>query len=67
MAKAFKIGIGDLTAEFFTHALVFGDALKAAGTVAARHLQTLPNGFYDLAVCIFFDFHGMFSPYRLDF
>jgi hypothetical protein len=67
MAKSLKIGIGDLMAELGAHAFVLGDALKATGAIAARHLQALPNGVHDLAICIFFDFHGMFSPSCLDF
>lgn len=67
MAKSLKIGIGDLMAELGAHAFVLGDALKATGAIATRHLQALSDGSHDLAICIFFDFHGMFSPYRLDF
>jgi hypothetical protein len=67
MAKSLKIGVGDLMAELGAHAFVLGDALKATGAIATRHLQALSDGSHDLFVRIFFDFHGMFSPSCLDF
>lgn len=44
MAKALKIRIGDLLAEFLANALVIFGALSAARTISARPFKPFANG-----------------------
>jgi hypothetical protein len=57
MAVAFKFRIGDLIAEFLTHASVFLGALQPAGTVAFLFEQSLADARNDLFVFIKTYFH----------
>lgn len=61
MAKALKVGVCDLGTEFSAHTFIFGGTFHSAGAVAARHQKPLADGFYNLTVRVFFDFHNTFT------
>ena len=52
MAVALEIGVGNLVAEFLTHALVLLRPLQAAGAVSAGALQALPDSGNNLFIFI---------------
>ena len=52
MAETLEFGIGDLSAEFLAHTLVFGPRAKLAGTVSALLLEPLLYARYELLVLV---------------
>ena len=62
MAKSLEIRVFYLVSELLAHALEFLCPLQAAGAVAPCSAQPFSDGFHDLRVGIFGDFHIGASP-----
>ena len=59
MAIAVKILVGDLIAELFAHALVFGRFFHSAGAIPPARLKSVLNKFYNLFIFVQNYFHNI--------